>query len=1129
MKILRLETYNLASLEGKNTIDFESGILGESNIFCIVGPTGSGKSTILDAICLPLYGRAPRYTPKGKGKRDKKIATFGVAGADVSNDLSPTDPRNILTRGQKQCYSKVTFQANDGKIYRAEWSDEFRRVRYAKEEKRLFLVTKDASGKKKEEERDWNSLERIIGLDYNQFLRTVLMAQGDFAEFLNSEDDARCDLLEKLVGNQNVDTSMTEGIKNLSDTAKNELDLLKADNASKEKDLLPKEEYDNDKIKLKGLQDKESQRQQQLKETEEQLNWYTDQSKLLKTMQNKEAQLTSAQTRREAIKDEEQLLSLHDNTQKAVAAYRQLTDSVKNESDLEKAKTLLDKEVETLQKSIAGQEEDHKKLTERAHQAAVTLESEKPKIDKAKAMVVRLESLTSDATDKQKRLTAALKSLHTAEKNVRDNTTSITKAQQKVTAQNDALAKLQKDLTDRQTELNKAATEAANAFLTENTKTEGLDAAILQKDKEEAVRKETDMTTAKNTLTKITDLKGNIANAEGLRQQKQDRNEEIDKALLGLNTDDLEKEVETLTRSYTLMTSENWEHHRSMLHDGEPCPLCGATEHPYHDKAKADAVISEHKALLDDKKKALNDNKDKARKLREEKACNVGQITQLNNSLNGYQRDIAMSEGIWKGLIESYPFLTEDVASLETMLQSAKDEAATADRKLKAYNELIKNIEKLRGNKEAAEKRDNEFKDKASAKLEQQKTDLQKAKDSLNRLQAQTEGLLTQQQKSMEDHEAAQKDYDKAAADLKTEKDVLRDLMQDKDPSTYEQQLNKKKSDAEDAVEKSKTEIDKMNNRLSKLKGQDEQLTTQIDNLQKTIVSQRTMLANEIAAVNQQMEKTVTEEDIRTLASCSTDWESMRKRHTDIKDACLKARTEYETAKEAVEKHAETKPEKSEEDLTMEKDNLGKQNFTGAITELTFVLRRHDEAVKAMGEQKEKLEKASKSYTEWHELLEAIGGSEGKTLRKVVQSYTLRFLVAHANAEIRRFNTRYELKQVENSLSLRVIDHDRGNDERDTTTLSGGETFIVSLGLALGLSSLSSRNISFGNLFIDEGFGTLDPDSLATVIDALSSLQTSQGKKVGVISHTDTMAERIPTQIRVIKEGNTGNSRIEIV
>lgn len=1129
MKILRLETYNLASLEGKNTIDFESGILGESNIFCIVGPTGSGKSTILDAICLPLYGRAPRYTPKGKGKRDKKIATFGVAGADVSNDLSPTDPRNILTRGQKQCYSKVTFQANDGKIYRAEWSDEFRRVRYAKEEKRLFLVTKDASGKKTEEERDWNSLERIIGLDYYQFLRTVLIAQGDFAEFLNSEDDARCELLEKLVGNQNVYASITEGIKNLSDKAKNELDLLKADNASKEKDLLPKEEYDNDNIKLKGLQDKESQRQQQLKETENQLKWYTDQSKLLNTRQDKETQLASAQSRREAIKDEEQLLSLHDNTQNAVTVYRQLSESVKNEIDLKEAKTDLDKEVETLQKSIAGQEEEHKKLTERAHQAAVTLETERPKIDKAKAMVIRLENLTTEATDKQKRLTAALNSLHTAEKNVRDNTTSITKAKLELTAQNDALAKLQKDLADRQTELNKAATEAANAFQAEKDKTEGLDAATIQKDKEVADRKVMDVKRANETYAKITELKGKIIKAQELRKEKHDRNEEIDKALLRLNTDDLEKEVETLTRSYTLMTSENWEHHRSMLHDGEPCPLCGAKEHPYHDKAKVDAVISEHKTLLDDKKKALNDNKEKARKLREEKAGNDGQITQLVNSLNGYQRDLATSEGIWKGLIESYPSLTEDVASLETMLLSAKDEAATADRKLKAYNELIKNIDKLRGSKEAAEKRANEFKDEAAKKLEQQKSSLQKSKDILNRLQAQTEGLLTQQQKAKEDHEAAQRDYDKAAADLKAEKDALRDLMQDKDPSAYEQQLNKKKSDAEDAVEKSKTEIDKKNNKLSKLKGQNEQLTKQIGNLQKTIASQRTALTKEIESVNQNMVRTVTEEDIRTLAGSSTDWESMRKRHTDIKDACLRARTEYETAKGAVEKHAETRPEKSEEMLTAEKEALDKQNYTNDITELTLRLRRHDEAVKALGEQKEKLEKASKSYTDWHELLEAIGGSDGKTLRKVVQSYTLRFLVAHANAEIRRFNSRYELKQVENSLSLRVIDHDRGNDERDTTTLSGGETFIVSLGLALGLSSLSSRNISFGNLFIDEGFGTLDPDSLATVIDALSSLQTSQGKKVGVISHTDTMAERIPTQIRVIKEGNTGNSRIEIV
>lgn len=117
---------------------------------------------------------------------------------------------------------------------------------------------------------------------------------------------------------------------------------------------------------------------------------------------------------------------------------------------------------------------------------------------------------------------------------------------------------------------------------------------------------------------------------------------------------------------------------------------------------------------------------------------------------------------------------------------------------------------------------------------------------------------------------------------------------------------------------------------------------------------------------------------------------------------------------------------------------------------------------------------------------------------------------------------------MQNSLSLRVIDHDCADNIRDTTTLSGGETFIVSLGLALGLSSLSSRNISFDNLFIDEGFGTLHPDALDSVIDSLTMLQTSQGKKVGVISHTETMSERISTQIRVIKNGNSGSSHIEI-
>lgn len=220
------------------------------------------------------------------------------------------------------------------------------------------------------------------------------------------------------------------------------------------------------------------------------------------------------------------------------------------------------------------------------------------------------------------------------------------------------------------------------------------------------------------------------------------------------------------------------------------------------------------------------------------------------------------------------------------------------------------------------------------------------------------------------------------------------------------------------------------------------------------------------------------------------------------------------------------KPDMQKEALLTKKAEL--ENVSNQeLIDTKARLQRHNMAKELMGNMFAQKQKAEVAKREWEEIADAIGG-DGKTLRKIAQCYTLRFLIEHANVEIRKFNSRYELQQVKNSLGIRVVDHDRADDVRDTTSLSGGETFIVSLGLALGLSSLSSRNISFENLFIDEGFGTLDPDTLATVIDSLAMLQSSQGKKVGVISHTDTMSERITTQIRIIKDGSSGSSHIEI-
>ena len=229
MKLLKLEILSLASLDNQDgeVINFEEGALGESTIFSIVGPMGSGKSTLLDAICLALYNRAPRY-PRKKGDKNQNIEVFGMPDEGERNRLAPTDSRNILTRGRRAGYSKLTFLANDGQVYRAEWHVRFQRVRYDSPDTRLYRLTKSV-GRQQEEAADWNELPQIIGLDYDQFLRTVLIAQGSFANFLNAKENERYELLEKLIGCEETYTAIAYKIKARKDAAVEAYNTIQAE------------------------------------------------------------------------------------------------------------------------------------------------------------------------------------------------------------------------------------------------------------------------------------------------------------------------------------------------------------------------------------------------------------------------------------------------------------------------------------------------------------------------------------------------------------------------------------------------------------------------------------------------------------------------------------------------------------------------------------------------------------------------------------------------------------------------------------------------------------------------------------------------------------------------------------
>lgn len=160
----------------------------------------------------------------------------------------------------------------------------------------------------------------------------------------------------------------------------------------------------------------------------------------------------------------------------------------------------------------------------------------------------------------------------------------------------------------------------------------------------------------------------------------------------------------------------------------------------------------------------------------------------------------------------------------------------------------------------------------------------------------------------------------------------------------------------------------------------------------------------------------------------------------------------------------------------------------------------------------------------WGKLNELIGSADGTKFRAIVQRRTLDFLLGYANAQLDLLSARYRLERLPESLNLIVRDRDMADERRSVHSLSGGESFLVSLALALGLASLTSNRLRIESLFIDEGFGSLDPETLNTAMNALMHLE-SQGRKVGVISHVSEMADAIPVQIRVVK-GRSGASRL---
>ena len=1134
MKFLQLEILNLASLDkqGGEVINFEEGALGESTIFSIVGPTGSGKSTLLDAICLALYNRAPRY-PRKKGDKNQNIEIFGEADANENNRLAPTDSRNILTRGKKEGYSKLTFLANNGSIYRAEWHVRFQRVRYENAKTSLYKITRNGE-QLTEEIADWNELPNIIGLDYDQFLRTVLIAQGSFANFLTAKENERYELLEKLIGCEETYTNIATEIKKAKDQAVDAYNQMAASVEAVKQNLLNDEELAQLQEEITRLEKAEKELDSQLQAISKDLQWYEENDKQTKQIAIYQADMEQASNAIKKMQAQNLHLQLHDEVQPAVNLLQEVERQI--QSIHEQEEEILKSEAAIKSKVVGITKSEHtlSYLKEVVNKAQEQLEKAMPVIAEARALKTKMEAAMPNMTEKKEALELAQKENQSAQRDVEENARNIKKWEAETEKANLALKTTKEEIAKQKQVLHEATQVAEQAWEKEKNKTAGQNIEELQSHKSAAEKKLQDVQQAIKVVAHLDSATTEKQKNEERIQFLGKRNAKIDEALGKLTIEALTQETQTLRNAYTLMVSEKWEIHRANLTEGKPCPLCGSTTHPYHtDNRQFEEATTELSQLLKAKEDLLKQQQKQEKDLSGERKQNDGEVQTLQKQQEKLSGEIATYEEEWKALIAQYPKIPKEEAELKSLLPIYEDKAKEATSKLSLFNKIQKEIERLTQLKDKAVKDEVAYESKASTILNNAQESTSICATKLAEHKALTTNLISQEKNKKEAYEKALQAWNNTKKEMEEWQAQYQQILNGEEPDAAEQRLTAAKDEATKAADDQNENINKLKAELANSKGSHQTMLSQNKTMKENLQEKEKELDLWIEEYNKQLaEKSIEpslidRNTIREMLHSAEDWNAIRREKDEKEKAVASTTALYQSAEKAHQQHLEHQPAQTRDALLAIQQEYQERSQRNELIAANARMQNHQEAVKQLGDKAEALKLVTQEKDDWTAITDAIG-ADGKTLRKIAQCYTLSFLITHANQEIRKFNSRYELQQVKHSLGIRVIDHDRADDIRDTTSLSGGETFIVSLGLALGLSALSSRNISFENLFIDEGFGTLDPDTLATVIDSLAMLQSSQGKKVGVISHTDTMSERITTQIRIIKNGNSGSSHIEI-
>lgn len=1246
MRILAIRGANLASLAAPFEIDLAASPLADSGLFAITGETGAGKSTILDALCLALYGEYPRVSV---GRRENAPDPGG-------EEISIRDGRAILRRGAGAGYAEVDFVGQDGERYRVRWEVNRARNRAngrLQNEQRTLVRLDDGSAVATGKTQVRDAVEARTDLTFDQFRRTVLLAQGEFDAFLLADESERAELLEKITGTEvyaAISVRVHEGTEARRRTVE-QLEQRRGDIGLLDDDS------------RRGLLDEQGSLAeaivQKVAEHDRNNRWLDHFKRVTvarSDLAQAEAQVVVARSAREAVADDygalaeldlieplrplsidldnarrsateaesrlgELLIARADAQARDEAAAIRLSDATtadgaaedtfkrfgpiwseaeKLDADLATARTEFDDATGKSQQAeaalraqaetLAATDQALFQATESHRKAAAQLKNQSGRVlladrlDDAKALIEKRGILKRD------RAAVALRAAETGKTAARLEG-EIAELSGNSVVDRDRKEAFIRDIGERRknlASLDEGKLRERDADL--QRLVEALREASIAC--EQQIRASMDLAHGEAEFAaaaqELSVARGQIARAES--DQHRDRTARTEIAPLA----DLADEAVTPEAV----------HLRSMLVPDLACPVCGSTDHPHfaHPSVLNDlvATVRRRRQELDTALDAASQRLDAGTRTLAAAEVRQAEASRAIDTARGW---VAAADGVYAaqrpllndlcvkaGLVASVPLAPnhQSASALGALTATVRAARAAVGAPLADAGRLRAEIDDLQRQHDvlgvtiesATRYLDDRRSGLHAAQLELSEYTVRRADlaERLGSIDLEIAPFLAAADRTPEELDVDPVGVTSSLSVVAQEYDALRKQIGDLDLTL--RRLVPDRAAAAASLEHARTQAAETAVRLDQRRSIVDEKTLaraklldgEVTAIHRTRINEARQTAREtLAAVREAKSNTAAawqaagarcEEAVSALAAAkrrrtsaeaafgaacqgvartpdqvaaliATDpavYRALRARIEEIdravNDGTAAILTRQGDLSRALEQFDETI---DAEVLTAAVAALATEvgelhQRTGA---LSAALVRDDAARRAAATLSLEIDTAKAEFTIWQAVDDAVGSASGDRFRRFVQGITLDQLVRIANDHLKVLSLRYRLARGPTSdLTLHIVDRDMGDEVRATRSLSGGERFLVSLALALALSGLEGRASFVDTLFIDEGFGSLDAETLDMAVDALETLQ-GRGQKVGVITHVAAMIDRIAVQVRVEKRG-AGRSEVRI-